>query len=81
MDESQRKEHEWREFPIIETTKNKTPIIDEDLMELYNYFKNKRSCIWDEIGYTNPHSLSDELFQLDKYIQYIENINKKLLLS
>lgn len=81
MDESQRKGREWRELSIIETAKNKTPIIDEDLIELYNYFKNKRSCIWDEIGYTDPHSLSEELFELDKYIQCIENINKKLLLS
>lgn len=57
------------------------PIVDKDLQLINDYFMTKYSYTLDEIAHMDAKIVNKDLLKLKPYIDAIERLNKKLLLT
>lgn len=58
-----------------------TPIVDKDLQLLNAYFMTQYSYAWDELAHMDAETVNKNLLKIKPYIDAIERLNKKLLLT
>lgn len=57
------------------------PILDKDLQLLNNYFMTQYCYAWDELAHMDAEIVNKDLLKLKPYLDAIERLNKKLLLT
>lgn len=70
-----------KEFKFSVKSKKFTPIVDKDLQLLNAYFMTQYCYAWDEIAHMDAEIVNKNLLKIKPYIDAIERLNKKLLLT